>query len=84
MQHIICNCVFAASTMFGKDRCSPSPYTSAKGEDCFTNCKKEYHHYKCHVDETHTTLDDCGFWNHPRAGKIEYTINNQVKMTYNI
>ena len=73
------NIVF--STSYGKDRCSPTPFTSARGVDCFTDCQKEYYHhnhYKCHIDEDHTILEDCGFWNSPSSGIEQYTIENKV------
>lgn len=71
---------YECKTMFGLDRCSPTADRSATGEKCYTWCEKEEHHYKCHTDDKLTKLDDCGQWNHPKAGmeSLEYTLDNEV------
>jgi len=71
---------YECNTLFGKDRCSPSSDTSAKGKTCFSPCKNENGRHKCHIDDLLTKLDDCGKWSHSKVGMkaLEYTVDNQV------
>jgi len=71
---------YMCKTLYGSDRCSPSADRSAKGETCYSSCEKEGTSYKCHTDDKMTKQDECGLYNHPKAGMkaIEYTVDNQV------
>eukprot|EP00092_Neocalanus_flemingeri_P081678 GFUD01102072.1.p1 GENE.GFUD01102072.1~~GFUD01102072.1.p1 ORF type:complete len:181 (-),score=29.46 GFUD01102072.1:44-586(-) len=71
---------YECKTLFGLDRCSPSADRSAKGETCFSSCKKHQSQYKCHTDDTMTKLDNCGFHKSTKEGlkALEYTVDDQV------